>query len=86
VIHCSAGIGRTGTLLCLYNIYLLLNELKEAKEEIKISIFGLVRRLREQRWGMVQTKEQYKFLYEFTYIMIQKLFDKPKLVNEIQLV
>lgn len=31
----------------------------------RISIFGVVRRLREQRYFMVQSVSQYEFIYEY---------------------
>ena len=31
----------------------------------RVSIFGIVRRLREQRWNMVKNAEQYKYVYTF---------------------
>ena len=35
------------------------------KSWCRISIFAMVRRLREQRWGMVSTNEQYAYVYQF---------------------
>ncbi|XP_009955762.1 PREDICTED: receptor-type tyrosine-protein phosphatase mu-like, partial [Leptosomus discolor] len=58
LVHCSAGIGRTGTFIALDFL------LKMAKAEGKVDVFHCVQRLREQRVSMVQTKEQYTFLYE----------------------
>ncbi|NXA32342.1 PTPRK phosphatase, partial [Eudromia elegans] len=54
----SAGIGRTGTFIALDFL------LKMAKAEGKVDVFRCVQKLREQRVNMVQTKEQYTFLYE----------------------
>ncbi|XP_069736531.1 receptor-type tyrosine-protein phosphatase mu-like isoform X2 [Phaenicophaeus curvirostris] len=58
LVHCSAGIGRTGTFIALDFL------LKMGKAEDKVDVFRCVQRLREQRVSMVQTKEQYTFLYE----------------------
>ncbi|NXK21835.1 PTPRK phosphatase, partial [Arenaria interpres] len=58
LVHCSAGIGRTGTFIALDFL------LKMGKAEGKVDVFHCVQRLREQRVSMVQTKEQYIFLYE----------------------
>ena len=45
-------------------------------EEPRLSVFGTVRRMREQRMGMVQTKDQYDFLYQF-----MELWIKTKLIT-----
>ncbi|XP_051660561.1 receptor-type tyrosine-protein phosphatase kappa-like [Manacus candei] len=58
LVHCSAGIGRTGTFIALDFL------LKMGKAEGKVDVFRCVQQLREQRVSMVQTKEQYTFLYE----------------------
>uniref|UniRef100_A0A663NAN5 protein-tyrosine-phosphatase n=1 Tax=Athene cunicularia TaxID=194338 RepID=A0A663NAN5_ATHCN len=50
LVHCSAGIGRTGTFIALDFL------LKMGKAEGKVDVFQCVQRLREQRVSMVQTK------------------------------
>jgi len=65
VVHCSAGIGRSGTF-CTVNstIEKLKLDLKEKPDDIpKVSIVKSVLAARSQRPGMVQTKEQYTFVY-----------------------
>ncbi|WKX88932.1 hypothetical protein Q1695_008517 [Nippostrongylus brasiliensis] len=58
VVHCSAGVGRTGVLIALWRL------LERARRERTIDIFGTVDALRRQRSRMVQTPEQYLSLYE----------------------
>ncbi|KAK0159358.1 hypothetical protein PV328_010243 [Microctonus aethiopoides] len=57
VIHCSAGIGRTGTLIA---IDILLQYIKENR---KLDVFGTVYRLRHHRINMVQRESQYAYIY-----------------------
>lgn len=73
VIHCSAGIGRTGTFITLFNIVKCLRLYKTIIAPIDllsrpkpfISVFNMVRMLREQRLGMVASVEQYSYIYQF---------------------
>ncbi|KAL3879809.1 hypothetical protein ACJMK2_032091 [Sinanodonta woodiana] len=58
VVHCSAGIGRTGTYIALD--YLVC----QGKVEGHVNVSACVSNLRLQRVNMVQTKEQYCFLHE----------------------
>jgi len=57
VVHCSAGIGRTGTFVAIHM------SLQKALVGELIDIKETVRSLRSQRLGMVQSKEQYLFVY-----------------------
>lgn len=59
LVHCSAGVGRTGVVIAIYNM------ISEIKSNGTLSVFRTVRLLREQRWGMVATEEQYDFIYKF---------------------
>lgn len=85
LVHCSAGVGRTGTFIALLNLTTELKGQLELWKENKpltqgVSIFGTVRKLREQRWGMVFVKSQYQFLYEFleNYIVREFGLDEHK--------
>ncbi|CAG2191687.1 PTPB [Mytilus edulis] len=54
-VHCSAGVGRTGTFI---NVDVLLHQLDNDYNQI--DIFGEVLKLRNHRCNMVQTEDQYK--------------------------
>lgn len=60
VVHCSAGIGRTGTFIV---IDILLNQIKTHGFDCDIDIQKTILMVRSQRSGMVQTEAQYKFVY-----------------------
>ncbi|KAM9436508.1 receptor-type tyrosine-protein phosphatase H-like [Clarias gariepinus] len=58
VVHCSAGVGRTGTLIALD---LLLQQMDKEEE---VSVADCVHRMRLGRPLMVQTQSQYVFLHQ----------------------
>lgn len=57
VVHCSAGIGRTG---CFIATSIGCQQLKE---EGVVDALSIVCQLRVDRGGMVQTSEQYEFVH-----------------------
>ena len=65
VVHCSAGVGRTGTVIAIYIIVLCLEYLKKMKKPLVMNIFNVVRKLREQRYSLVTDTEQYKLIYDY---------------------
>ncbi|XP_057317863.1 tyrosine-protein phosphatase corkscrew isoform X2 [Microplitis mediator] len=60
LVHCSAGIGRTGTFIV---IDMILDQIKQHGLDCEIDIQRTIQRVRSQRSGMVQTEAQYKFVY-----------------------
>ncbi|XP_048238100.1 protein draper-like, partial [Haliotis rufescens] len=57
-VHCSAGIGQTGT-------YIAIDSLAEqATTECAVDVVSFVSNLRSQRKGMIQSKDQYLFVYQ----------------------
>ncbi|KAI6660283.1 Receptor-type tyrosine-protein phosphatase delta [Oopsacas minuta] len=57
VVHCSAGVGRTGVFVGVYNM------MESIRHENTVDVFNSVRMMRYQRPAMVQTATQYRFCY-----------------------
>ncbi|XP_016068550.1 PREDICTED: tyrosine-protein phosphatase non-receptor type 13 isoform X1 [Miniopterus natalensis] len=67
ITHCSAGIGRSGTLICIDVVLGLIGQ------DLEFDISDLVRCMRLQRHGMVQTEDQYIFCYQVILYVLTRL-------------
>lgn len=81
VVHCKAGVGRSGVFCAFFFLceFLMAVEAEVAQAGAaildgplaKVSIFATVRKLRESRWGLVMSPKQYFNVYEFTQFLIK---------------
>ncbi|KAL3319582.1 hypothetical protein Ciccas_001747 [Cichlidogyrus casuarinus] len=71
VVHCSAGVGRTGAFIVIDS------QLERLKQEHSVDVYGAVNRMRCQRNFMVQTEEQYAFLYDILVEAVQVRLRQP---------
>ncbi|XP_077115664.1 receptor-type tyrosine-protein phosphatase H isoform X3 [Ranitomeya variabilis] len=71
VVHCSAGVGRTGTLIAID--YLI----QQIEKEQRVGVYGFVEKMRENRNLMVQTEAQYVFLNKCILDFIDQPGDEP---------
>lgn len=69
-VHCSAGIGRTGTFIV---IDMILDQIGRNGLDTEIDIQRTIQMVRSQRSGMVQTEAQYKFVYYAVQYFIQMM-------------
>ncbi|KAM9502747.1 phosphatidylinositol phosphatase PTPRQ-like [Salvelinus alpinus] len=60
VVHCSAGVGRTGVFITLDHL------IQHVSDHDFVDIYGLVAELRSERMCMVQNLAQYMFLHQST--------------------
>ncbi|CAL8324489.1 unnamed protein product [Lota lota] len=58
IVHCSAGIGRTGCFIAM------AIGCRQLRSEGVVDLLGIVCQLRSDRGGMIQTEEQYEFVHQ----------------------
>jgi len=58
LVHCSAGIGRTGVVILMETSLCLIEHHQQ------VNPLEIVRQMREQRLGMIQTASQFRFACE----------------------
>ena len=58
VVHCSAGVGRSGTMIAIDRI------LQGIRKYDVVDIFGIVYEMRKERVWMVQTEQQYICIHQ----------------------
>ncbi|CAK9816094.1 Receptor-type tyrosine-protein phosphatase R [Anthophora quadrimaculata] len=74
VVHCSAGIGRTGCFIAL------ATGMTQLLRDGNVDVLGILCQMRYDRGGMVQTAEQYEFVHRALCLYEQTL-DGGKLAS-----
>ncbi|KAK7108886.1 hypothetical protein V1264_016543 [Littorina saxatilis] len=84
VVHCSAGIGRTGTWIA---IDYFMHYVRDNPLTAPIDIFHFVLTMRDCRVNMVQAAEQYVFIHDVVREMVRRKtevdrYDEPVYANQ----
>lgn len=85
IIHCSAGIGRSGTFC---TIHLMINSAQNNLIDIsynELILPKLILDLRKSRAGLVQTLDQFQFCYNAIIIKLNHLLNKINLYENFLL-
>ena len=72
IVHCSAGVGRTGTYIGVNNC------IEKLKFDGEVKIYKIIRKIREQRHGAITKEKQYEFIYK----CVVYITDKYKKIEE----
>ncbi|KAK6062132.1 Protein-tyrosine phosphatase [Cooperia oncophora] len=67
IVHCSAGIGRTGSIVLIEHALELLS-----RNEPLLEISGYLLELRKQRNNSVQTEQQYLYVHQVLLLFLKK--------------
>ncbi|XP_050304199.1 tyrosine-protein phosphatase 10D isoform X2 [Anthonomus grandis grandis] len=80
VVHCSAGVGRSGTFICLDRI------LQQFQTSDCVDVFGIVYLMRRERVWMVQTEQQYICIHQCLLAVLegQEMTTSPREIHENQ--
>ena len=65
VVHCSAGVGRSGTFITLDRI------LQTMDNSDYVDIFGTVWSMRKERMSLVEIEQQYAFVHKCLLQVLQ---------------
>uniref|UniRef100_H3CKS4 Protein tyrosine phosphatase receptor type O n=1 Tax=Tetraodon nigroviridis TaxID=99883 RepID=H3CKS4_TETNG len=77
VVHCSAGVGRTGTFIALDRL------MQHIREHEFVDVLGMVSEMRSHRLSMVQTEEQYVFIHQCVLLMWQKKQQQQSITSDV---
>lgn len=81
IVHCSAGIGRSGTF-CLVDCCLTMLERNQREAEAAaVSVSDVLSELRSYRMGLIQTPDQLFFSYRAIIDGVKYFNDEVSLVN-----
>ncbi|EYB83047.1 hypothetical protein Y032_0344g3080 [Ancylostoma ceylanicum] len=76
IVHCSAGIGRTGSIVLIQHAMELLH-----KNEPLLEVSGYLLELRKQRNNSVQTEQQYLYVHQVLLLYLKKAKYLDDVVN-----
>ena len=66
LIHCRGGFGRTGTTIAIVNALLSIKTQQKAGiEDPLLSIYSIVKQLRQQRLNLVEEPAQYNYIFQY---------------------
>ncbi|XP_070188757.1 receptor-type tyrosine-protein phosphatase O-like [Littorina saxatilis] len=78
-VHCSAGVGRTGTFIALD---FLMQFVTEHSLDDEVDIYNLVLNMRHNRPYMVQSEKQYVFIHDTLKLIIDRKIKEMQAQDE----
>ncbi|EFO24598.2 hypothetical protein LOAG_03887, partial [Loa loa] len=72
IVHCSAGVGRSGTFIALDRL------IQCVAKSLPLDVFGIVYEMRLDRCHMVQNEQQYIFIHHCLLYVLEAEYDTAK--------
>lgn len=86
VVHCSAGVGRSGVYIAVDQLLRQMQENEKQSESDQhrksVNIFQIVARMRRERMGMVQNLQQYTLIYKCLQVLLRNKVVIDKVSDE----
>ncbi|KAI6647626.1 Tyrosine-protein phosphatase non-receptor type 1-like [Oopsacas minuta] len=83
VIHCSAGVGRSGTFIL---VDACLRRIEIEGHPLNVHVQDIILRMREQRYGCIQSEEQLRFSYVAILVATHNLMSGQPIATVPELV
>lgn len=89
VVHCSAGVGRSGVYIAVDHLLRQMEEIDKKSESDQhrlksVNIFQIVARMRRERMGMVQNLQQYTLIYKCLQVLLEGKVGSDKISADEQ--
>uniref|UniRef100_A0A915PPH0 protein-tyrosine-phosphatase n=1 Tax=Setaria digitata TaxID=48799 RepID=A0A915PPH0_9BILA len=77
IVHCSAGVGRSGTFIALDRLMQCISR------NLPLDVFGIVYEMRLDRCHMVQNEQQYIFIHHCLLYVLETDYDTNLIGNNL---
>eukprot|EP01091_Cochliopodium_minus_P011999 TRINITY_DN3540_c0_g1_i1.p1 TRINITY_DN3540_c0_g1~~TRINITY_DN3540_c0_g1_i1.p1 ORF type:complete len:366 (-),score=87.19 TRINITY_DN3540_c0_g1_i1:24-1121(-) len=82
VVHCSAGLGRSGLFVCVFSSIQILN--KGVVAPVNLNVSQILSLIRSQRNGCVQNNFQYAYIYLILNLYVLNMRHASRKISQVK--